>query len=225
MNFHDWFAVRHPQISIASANAVLKLAEGGATVPFIARYRKEETGNLDEVGDPRRDRRQGALGRDRQAAGVHRRGDRPPGKADARAGGAAPRRRSTRRALEDLYLPYKQKRKTKAAIGAGGGPGAAGRLAVGLRARRGAPAAGETPEARAAGIRRRREGRRRRGGRAGGRGRHRDRAPVRGRGPAPAGAHGALRAGLRAHAQGRQGQDAPAGSRTTSPIRSRCASC
>src|SRR5438270_10719357 len=49
MNFPDWFAARHPQIPIASANAVLKLAEGGATVPFIARYRKEETGNLDEV--------------------------------------------------------------------------------------------------------------------------------------------------------------------------------
>ena len=27
----------------------LELAEGGATVPFIARYRKEATGNLDEV--------------------------------------------------------------------------------------------------------------------------------------------------------------------------------
>ena len=50
MNFSDWFSARHPQIPIASANAVLKLAEGGATVPFIARYRKEETGKLDEVG-------------------------------------------------------------------------------------------------------------------------------------------------------------------------------
>ncbi|MGZ8710367.1 MAG: Tex-like N-terminal domain-containing protein, partial [Thermoanaerobaculia bacterium] len=28
---------------------VLELSEGGATVPFIARYRKEATGNLDEV--------------------------------------------------------------------------------------------------------------------------------------------------------------------------------
>ena len=32
-----------------SAAAVLELAAEGATVPFIARYRKEKTGNLDEV--------------------------------------------------------------------------------------------------------------------------------------------------------------------------------
>jgi len=49
MTFPEWFAGRHPQIPVSSVGAVLKLAEGGATVPFIARYRKEETGNLDEV--------------------------------------------------------------------------------------------------------------------------------------------------------------------------------
>lgn len=36
-------------ISLKSAAAVLELAAEGATVPFIARYRKEKTGNLDEV--------------------------------------------------------------------------------------------------------------------------------------------------------------------------------
>lgn len=36
-------------ISPKSASAVLELAAEGATVPFIARYRKEKTGNLDEV--------------------------------------------------------------------------------------------------------------------------------------------------------------------------------
>ena len=36
-------------ISIKSAASVLELAAEGATVPFIARYRKEKTGNLDEV--------------------------------------------------------------------------------------------------------------------------------------------------------------------------------
>jgi uncharacterized protein len=49
MIFESWFAARHPQIPIAGATAVLRLAEGGATVPFIARYRKEQTGALDEV--------------------------------------------------------------------------------------------------------------------------------------------------------------------------------
>ena len=29
--------------------AVIELLDGGGTVPFIARYRKEATGNLDEV--------------------------------------------------------------------------------------------------------------------------------------------------------------------------------
>ncbi len=38
-----------PGVSPKSAKAVLDLAAEGATVPFIARYRKEKTGNLDEV--------------------------------------------------------------------------------------------------------------------------------------------------------------------------------
>lgn len=36
-------------VQFKSAQAVLELAAEGATVPFIARYRKEKTGNLDEV--------------------------------------------------------------------------------------------------------------------------------------------------------------------------------
>src|ERR1700728_4098991 len=40
---------RELQISVASVLAVIKLLEEGGTVPFIARYRKEATGNLDEV--------------------------------------------------------------------------------------------------------------------------------------------------------------------------------
>ncbi len=38
-----------PTVSASSAQAVIELAAEGATVPFIARYRKEKTGNLDEV--------------------------------------------------------------------------------------------------------------------------------------------------------------------------------
>ncbi|NQZ19100.1 MAG: RNA-binding transcriptional accessory protein, partial [Bdellovibrionales bacterium] len=38
-----------PKISWKSAQAVMALTAEGATVPFIARYRKEKTGNLDEV--------------------------------------------------------------------------------------------------------------------------------------------------------------------------------
>ena len=49
LTFADWLLRQHPAIPLAGAQAVLALAEGGATVPFIARYRKEQTGNLDEV--------------------------------------------------------------------------------------------------------------------------------------------------------------------------------
>src|SRR5512137_1223086 len=49
MTFEAWFASRNPGIPVAGALSVLRLAEEGATVPFIARYRKEQTGNLDEI--------------------------------------------------------------------------------------------------------------------------------------------------------------------------------
>ena len=39
---------REQNVRIGQIRAVLELIEGGATVPFIARYRKEDTGNLDE---------------------------------------------------------------------------------------------------------------------------------------------------------------------------------
>ena len=47
--FAEWFKAEFPHIPMRGAEAILALAEGGATVPFIARYRKEQTGNLDEV--------------------------------------------------------------------------------------------------------------------------------------------------------------------------------
>ncbi len=49
MTFEEWFSGKHKDIPVPSAKAVIALAEGGATLPFIARYRKEQTGNLDEV--------------------------------------------------------------------------------------------------------------------------------------------------------------------------------
>src|ERR1039458_2873180 len=36
-------------VPLKGMSAVIELLDGGATVPFIARYRKEATGNLDEV--------------------------------------------------------------------------------------------------------------------------------------------------------------------------------
>jgi protein Tex len=48
-SFQTYLASVHPEISFRSAQAVLELAAEGGTVPFIARYRKEKTGGLDEV--------------------------------------------------------------------------------------------------------------------------------------------------------------------------------
>lgn len=44
-----YFSKFHPGLNVKSIQAVLELTAEGGTVPFIARYRKEKTGNLDEV--------------------------------------------------------------------------------------------------------------------------------------------------------------------------------
>ncbi|MER8373288.1 Tex family protein [Mesorhizobium sp. M1406] len=97
------------------AAAAIKLLDEGATVPFVARYRKEVTGGLDDTQlrdlaerlaylrelDARRDtilgsiREQGKLTQELE------------GKIVAAA---------TKAELEDIYLPYKPKRRTKAEI-------------------------------------------------------------------------------------------------------------
>lgn len=49
MSLQQFFAKTLGPISFKSAQAVLELTKDGGTVPFIARYRKDKTGNLDEV--------------------------------------------------------------------------------------------------------------------------------------------------------------------------------
>jgi protein Tex len=49
LQFSQFWPIINKTISLRSAQAVLELAAEGGTVPFIARYRKEKTGNLDEV--------------------------------------------------------------------------------------------------------------------------------------------------------------------------------
>jgi uncharacterized protein len=149
LTFPLWLAQEHPKIPFAGAQAVLALAEGGATVPFMARYRKEQTGNLDEVAIRQvldsKERWDDLV--KRQAFIVEEIG---------RQGKLTPELEARIRgtfdsvALEDLYLPYKQKRKTKAEVAreAGLGPLAEWLWDCG----HGADAAGQTPEARAAGF-------------------------------------------------------------------------
>jgi len=99
----------------AQVNAAVTLLDGGATVPFIARYRKEVTDNLDDAQLRELESRLGYLREleDRRATvlkSIEEQGKLTPELADAIA--AAP----TKQELEDLYLPYKQKRRTKGMI-------------------------------------------------------------------------------------------------------------
>jgi uncharacterized protein len=47
--FETYLKEKFPQLSWKSAKSVIELKNEGATIPFIARYRKERTGGLDEV--------------------------------------------------------------------------------------------------------------------------------------------------------------------------------
>ncbi|HEY9066327.1 MAG TPA: Tex family protein [Burkholderiaceae bacterium] len=99
----------------AQVQAAVELIDGGATVPFIARYRKEVTGNLDDAQLRELDARLAYLREleERRAAvlkSIEEQGKLTP---ELRAAiDAAP----TKQELEDLYLPYKPKRRTKAMI-------------------------------------------------------------------------------------------------------------
>jgi uncharacterized protein len=102
-------------VAVRQVNAAVELLDGGSTVPFIARYRKEATGALDDAQlrtleerlrylrelDDRRD----AILKEITAQGKLT----SELEAQLRAADAKAR-------LEDLYLPYKPKRRTKAQL-------------------------------------------------------------------------------------------------------------
>ncbi len=113
--FESYLRTHRPQIPLAGAQAVLELAAEGATIPFIARYRKERTGNLDEVAiaaviDLKEEFEELEKRRAFVREEIEKQGKLTPELETAI--GAAP----DRLALEDLYLPYKRKRRTKAAL-------------------------------------------------------------------------------------------------------------
>ena len=95
--------------------AAVELLDGGATVPFIARYRKETTGGLDDIQLRELEARLSylrelAARREAVLKSIEEQGKLTP--ALRAAIGAAP----TKQELEDLYLPYKPKRRTKGQI-------------------------------------------------------------------------------------------------------------
>ncbi len=102
-------------ISLSRIEATVGLLEGGGTIPFIARYRKEATGNLDEVQIRDISDRHvyyGEVDERRQVvlATIEEQGKLTDELREKIEGCFA------KNELEDLYLPYKPKRKTKAAI-------------------------------------------------------------------------------------------------------------
>jgi len=103
------------RVAVHQIEAAVALLDGGATVPFIARYRKEATGGLDDIQLRELEHRLTYLREleDRRAT-VLKTIDEQGKLTDAlrRAIAAAP----TKQELEDLYLPFKQKRRTKGQI-------------------------------------------------------------------------------------------------------------
>jgi len=114
--------------------AVLELFEEGATIPFIARYRKDRTGNLDEVAIGTIETLKKQLDefyhrREVIIKSIEEQGkmtDELRGKLDAA---------TTLAELEDIYLPFKPKRRTKAQIARENGLEPLAHIIEGLEAR------------------------------------------------------------------------------------------
>jgi uncharacterized protein len=95
--------------------AVVALLDEGATVPFIARYRKEATGNLDDTQLRSLEERLLYLRELEERRAVILASIAEQGKLTDELR-AAVEAAATKQALEDLYLPYKPKRRTRAQI-------------------------------------------------------------------------------------------------------------
>src|ERR1700733_13885855 len=106
----DELGVREQQVA-----ATVELLNGGATVPFVARYRKEITGGLDDAQLRTLEERLTYLRELEERRTVILESVREQGKLDA-ALEAAIMSADNKGRLEDIYLPFKPKRRTKAEI-------------------------------------------------------------------------------------------------------------
>jgi protein Tex len=103
------------QINVSSVQAVIQLLEQGNTIPFIARYRKEATGNLNEVQIKAIQERLAYL------VEIEERRQTILSSIESQGKLTDPLRQQIlecqiKTVLEDLYLPYKPKRRTRAMI-------------------------------------------------------------------------------------------------------------
>ncbi len=103
------------EVGEGQVRAAVELLDGGATVPFVARYRKEATGGLDDAQLRTLAERLTYLREleERRASVLEsvREQNKLTDELHARILGA-----ETKSRLEDVYLPYKPKRRTKAMI-------------------------------------------------------------------------------------------------------------
>lgn len=101
------------KVRTEQVQTVVQLLDGGATVPFIARYRKEATGGLDDIQLRELEYRLGYLREleDRRSVILKSISDQGKLTPDLQLSIAEA---STKQDLEDLYLPFKPKRRTKA---------------------------------------------------------------------------------------------------------------
>ncbi|MBC7620064.1 MAG: RNA-binding transcriptional accessory protein, partial [Candidatus Saccharibacteria bacterium] len=100
------------KIRPAQVEAAVQLLDGGATVPFIARYRKEVTDGLDDIQLRELEARLDYLRelRDRKEAvirAIEEQGKLTP------ALTVSIHNAATKQEVEDIYLPFKLKRRTK----------------------------------------------------------------------------------------------------------------
>ena len=97
------------------AQATAELLEEGATIPFIARYRKEKTGSLDEVAITTiRDRLSQLADLDARKSAILKSLTQHGHLNEALEAKVEAARTMT--ALEDIYLPYRPKRRTRATV-------------------------------------------------------------------------------------------------------------
>ena len=95
--------------------AVIELLDAGNTIPFIARYRKEATGSLDDqVLRELSERLQYLRGLDKRRAEIERAMEEQGVLTDDLRDGLA--RAATLAELEDIYRPYRPKRRTRASV-------------------------------------------------------------------------------------------------------------
>lgn len=106
----DELGVRETQV-----RAAVELLDAGSTVPFIARYRKEVTGGLDDAQLRQLDERLTYLRELDERRGAIIESIKGQGKLDDALLGQL-MTAETKARLEDIYLPYKPKRRTKAQI-------------------------------------------------------------------------------------------------------------